>query len=694
MTSSSIKAEPAWTFDSLKWEERDRWLFGTDHVMREIEKLEPAIDGGSFAQRWYHDMIPHMNSPKFASFLVGSRELSRLIFRKKEVRFLLTSDSESALADQDNGIIYLPESIFGEKTFRNITKYNERSDLGPEMTAVANGFILHESAHFAKSPKTILDCFLAFSKSPNGEELFRDAGFRDKRLRLPAPLATFLNVIEDLYIEQWVVDEFPPLAPFIEAAHEFHFNENVLNQRLNEFSARIEKIPEISGVEGTAILIDEIRSNWRKLLLLNILIVFKHQRYLKHPTFSGIVEPFLKDFRLAQHADSLADRGEIAFRCFTRLFDLDPEKMKVEVVSTLGLGIAEPSEQMDSKGRESGAKPSAGDYRNDDENKKKAAAVADDERHGKVKMTSPSADPRCGGIAKELERINRTLEEQLQESALGTVPPTKVIEDIQKSKDPRELILPQFQGLGTKLRYAWTTNYTPGAPQKRGPVLVNQRLYRILTDGKLFSYREKRKASGRNYEIGILVDSSGSMTGLKIQEAMMAAYTAWRSLVSARVSVCLMAHTTVQDGRMDECPVIYLIAPHGFHRIDEVRQRTAFFAYESWGLMKNNYDGFAIKKAAEIGFTRDPDRKRFLFVISDGEPAGSVYHGRGAIDHTARQVQAARERGIDVISITVSLGAYAVNDRIYGAKKNVKASNPAVLDKLIEAMFIPTRRGA
>lgn len=674
-----------WGFKSLKWEDRDRALFGSTNVMAEVASLRPAMDGGEFAQKWYHGMIPHMNSPKFAPFLVGSRELSRLIFSERDIRFMLTSESEAALADQDAGIIYLPESIFGEDIFRKITKHKTTSNLGPEMTAVANGFILHESAHFAKSPKTLTDCFLNFSKSKKGREVLKDDLFRIRDLQLPVPLATFLNVIEDLFIERWIIKTFPTLAPFIEAAHEFHFNELVLNQRLNEFSALA--TPKFEGPPSMVEF--KMLGNWRKLQFLNILICFKHQRYLEH-NFNGFIKDYILDFRQAQHEESEAVRGEIAFRCFMRLFELDPSEMKVAEIHVVGLGTAPRDSQLDSDGREAGAMPDSGKYRGDDDKgdaKKTKSVLISSDAKDKVKMTSPSADPRCEGIAKELERINRTLEEQLSESAFGSVQESKVITDVPKAKI-QPLTLPQFQGLGSKLRYAWTTNYTPGSPHKRGPVLVNQRLYRILTDGKVFSYREKRKKTGRNYEFCILVDSSGSMNGSKIQEAMMAAYTAWESLTSARVSTSLMTHTTTYDAIRADLPCIYLIAGHGFHKVEEVKQRASFFAYEAAGYLRNNYDGFAIKKATEIGFTRDPDRKRFMFVISDGEPAGSVYHGRQAIEHTARQVQAAREKGIDVISITVSAGAYAVNDRIYGPKKNVKAGSPMVLDSIIEAMFI------
>jgi nitric oxide reductase activation protein len=219
--------------------------------------------------------------------------------------------------------------------------------------------------------------------------------------------------------------------------------------------------------------------------------------------------------------------------------------------------------------------------------------------------------------------------------------------------------------------------------------MVNQRLYRILTDGKIFSYREKRKKTGRNFEFCILVDQSGSMDGSKIKEAMMAAFTAWESLVSARVPVCLMTHTTVSDsGVLREHPIIRIVADHDEHRVDTVQRRASYISRNDYSEMRNNYDGFAVNAAVEHGFTRTPDRKRYLFVISDGEPAGSVYHGRQAIDHTHQQVEIARDKGIDVVSITVSAGAYAVNDKIYGARKNVKASNPAVLDDLIEAMFV------
>lgn len=221
--------------------------------------------------------------------------------------------------------------------------------------------------------------------------------------------------------------------------------------------------------------------------------------------------------------------------------------------------------------------------------------------------------------------------------------------------------------------------------------MVNTRLTRIATDGKIFSYREKRKAEGKDYEFVILVDCSGSMrSGDKITEAMVAGYTAYTSLRLARCRVVLFGHSEDTSGR-GQVPVLYTIGNSNDPFHDVKSKAAAFIDRGMVGLLRNNYDGFAIKKAAEIGYSMKPSKK-FMFVISDGEPAGDNYHGDLAIAHTRRCVEDARKSGIDIISITIEHGAVHVNNEIYGKEKNVATTSPLVLNELISAMLTRTIR--
>jgi nitric oxide reductase activation protein len=278
------------------------------------------------------------------------------------------------------------------------------------------------------------------------------------------------------------------------------------------------------------------------------------------------------------------------------------------------------------------------------------------------------------------------LEEQLKRNVSTDDVPPVVVSDINEYHNIN-MIVPKFEHLGNKLKYSWTNNTTPGSPQKRGPKLVNQRLSRIITDQKIFAYREPRQTIGRDYEFCILVDASGSMGGEKIAQAAKAGYTAWRSLRIANVPATLLAHTGISDFHTYEKPVVYVIATMHEKRFDIVQKRAGALLSGAIRL-QNNYDGYAILKAAEIGFSKEKSKKRYLFVISDGEPSGHGYGGEYALKHTQRSVEQVRMRGIRVISITVDRGAYSANDMIYGKSQNVKASASNALDELIEALFV------
>jgi hypothetical protein len=644
-------------------------LFGEENFPR----FRESEDHGEYAKKWYRN-IPHMNSPRFASFLIGSRELIKIISKINDISLLLLPTVDTAMADRNGKKIYLPRSAFIAASYANTSfKSDWTGDLGAAMVATANGLIIHESMHLLKSPPDMLAMWRTFmnSKEPLAEKY--KAAIPPGSMVLPSALASFMNITEDFFIEAETKVEFPGYTEFVMAAHEFYFNSKEFLDRTRVFSEAI------FVKDGTELAI----------AFLNWLIVLKNWRFLEREAWGKLAEPFVARFKEAQSSTSVAHRVQLAVECFEMLFGEE-----VKILDKLSTTTGSPG--IDSEGRERSA---TGRPKGDAIKPPEKMGMSDEDEVGEESKDDEGPDSRydiakaptedtarVARLNKKLERDALSLEEQLKRKTKTDEVRPVVVREV-KSAANQDMILPNFEHLGNKLKYSWTSNAVPGSPQKRGPRLVNQRLSRIITDGKIFAYREPRKAIGRDYEFCILIDSSGSMGGSKIYQAAKAGYTAWRSLRIAGVPTTLLAHTGVSENYSYEEPVVYVIASLNERRFDVVQKRAA--AFVSGGIpLQNNYDGYAILKAAEIGFSDVKGRKRYLFVISDGEPSGAGYGGEYAVKHTQRCVESVRMKNVNVISITVDRGAYKANDYIYGKSQNVHASGSNALDELIEALFV------
>ena len=203
-----------------------------------------------------------------------------------------------------------------------------------------------------------------------------------------------------------------------------------------------------------------------------------------------------------------------------------------------------------------------------------------------------------------------------------------------------------------------------------------------LSDGKLFM--RNNVINKANKLIVILLDMSGSMGGVKIQEAsqvVLLLTEAMKSLAIPGLDFVVYGHTGDN---------------HGKGSIDMVRildSRTDETARLAVGLrscnLNNNYDGFAFQAAineAELCYPDTDDRN--LIVISDGEPAGYAYgymHGVG-IAHTASVVQRNRGRGWKINGIGIcSAFPQSTGDNLYGR------GNCVILDDTMGSVRILAR---
>ena len=160
-----------------------------------------------------------------------------------------------------------------------------------------------------------------------------------------------------------------------------------------------------------------------------------------------------------------------------------------------------------------------------------------------------------------------------------------------------------------------------------------------------------RKTTSRlpDVAVGILVDQSGSMNGPKIEQARTICIILAEALRKiAGVRLYVYGHTANTSNSTNLVVFEHYTPGMGadFSRLGSIRAHA------------NNYDGYAIKDVAKR-LTADPAKKKYLFVIADGLPAGSGYAGSDAQKHVKSVCKFIRTR------LKIGLYAFAVGTSSY-----------------------------
>lgn len=140
--------------------------------------------------------------------------------------------------------------------------------------------------------------------------------------------------------------------------------------------------------------------------------------------------------------------------------------------------------------------------------------------------------------------------------------------------------------------------------------------------------------------VGILVDQSGSMSGGKIEQARELCITlaeAIRKITGVRLYV--YGHTANMGG--SDLVIYEHYTPAMGADMSKLGNITAHC---------NNYDGYAIKDVAKR-LAEDTAKRKYLFVIADGLPAGAGYGGDTAEKHVTSVCKFTRDR--------LKIGTYA-----------------------------------
>ena len=180
--------------------------------------------------------------------------------------------------------------------------------------------------------------------------------------------------------------------------------------------------------------------------------------------------------------------------------------------------------------------------------------------------------------------------------------------------------------------------------------------------------RKERSTEKESIAVYILVDMSGSTSGIKIEQERLAAILTAESLSGFNIPVYITGFT--ED---------YNVQHYHYVRWDNTpEERASLLQMRAYG---SNFDAYAIRYAEEMLKMRNEKRK-LMIVISDGQPASRFAHGEAAIKQNAETVLHAKESGIKVVCFGVGNVPENVFKYMYG-NSFIDVSNPSKLfDKL------------
>lgn len=153
-------------------------------------------------------------------------------------------------------------------------------------------------------------------------------------------------------------------------------------------------------------------------------------------------------------------------------------------------------------------------------------------------------------------------------------------------------------------------------------------------------WSQKTIAQIPDVAVGILVDQSGSMSGgtkiFEAREMCIALAEAIKKIPGIHLHI--YGHTANTKNMSD-----LTLFEHYSSTSDTGTATADLGRLGTIDSMSNNYDGYAIKETAKL-LSRDPAKRKFLFVIADGLPHGEGYAGKDAEKHVTSVCKFVRER--------------------------------------------------
>lgn len=615
------------------------------------ERAKQLDDIAAHARQWYEigrETIPSIRSSQFASF-VGSTSYLLSYVNEDAIKFDFTiKDSPAAYIDFKENKIVLPYWYFSPKALKQFApEWN--GDLEGLSLALCNGSHIHELLH--SSLTTRLDIPNLIDRYSAGND-----ALKERNAKFPQAMGSIVNVFEDILNES--------------------FGEHFIDFGVYEFIGL--KNSALFSIEAVNKLVDDYakcESDDEKLAArLQFFTMMKNSNIRKTNAAKGNED--LQ--RIAEMARNLAKYGAgdawhnvggiiSTVHENTPAVNREPlasmtKKNFFDAVYAIFLGLnIEAMEKQEA--------PSYGGIGGDgSEMEIEMAAIAQED--DKFSRASKTFNFELSARHSKKRPINaETLDMDKNDFKIRKV---MYFPNLRAAKvtDPEMLEDTGNWSFVDKIRQLRTKNHTPGMLRTSGSKLMNNRLYKMAIDDKVFANNEFEKKNKRDVEIIILVDASGSMRDI-YKKVVSNAYGFYSALRKAGFKADAYAHTGL-DGN-SAIPGLYKIAGGGVNGSMTMSFKAQFEL--ALGIdLNENYDGFILKSLNRVGFRKFSQSRKLIFVLSDGQPSGDNYSGRDANNHTKDEIAALRKQDIAVIAVSLVESVINGNNEIYGEEFNVDGS--------------------
>lgn len=588
-------------------------------------------------RKWYGGSvpIPHQETNDFRAFLgtcigIAASVIGKELDKDISVRFTTVDTAE---ADIRNKRIHINQDYV-----KGHFKKRELNDADLIACAIM-GIIVHESAHFAFSPTT-LKPWVQYLKEKlpksvyQNEQLFGIVG----------------NVIEDIYIEHETDRRVPLLSWTLDSLNSVFFPD-----------------ADFEMAQVAAAHISEKPVKMQDATNLLSLTLFAKTRAECHG--SEYVQGVFALARKAVDTGRIEDRLNLALELYLEIFE------RVEGEEDAGSPITFSLSNDTVGGTPEEIFKQIAEY---------AAGSTD---NGEVKGANH--------LSKESTETNELIERMIQAQIRlsyeqpGASDSTKYFIELVPPvlSDTIEPDL-RYDALAQVARQRASTNRPYGQDRNRGHHI--RKLYRIATDQKIFA-EPVLMTDFQPMQVMVVVDTSGSMfwggtpNNKPVHQAYRAGIGAVRAFLNARCSVALFGHTADSDG-FPGSTVLYRLKGFGEPDVSLGERAFALTSRTKGYLPGNNRDGDALLYLSDH-FTQQY-RSRLMIVISDGQPNALNYTGDAALKHCIEAVRIIRSKRINVLSISITEEANAINNIIYGEENNTYNKDPNVIEQIIQKILV------
>lgn len=551
-----------------------------------------------------------------------------------------------AYADQKNGCIVVRNSMLdGTDNLYGSLDWRTRLEM-------FNAIIIHEAAHFKLSPPYI-------------------SGFTLPGRKLTENVVTILQIVEDLYIENYVGSFIRYLEPFLINFNSLIFPNEEIEKRRNDTTGEAPLTLE----EGS--------------LIVHYAYSFKRTSYVfsfRSEWERKLHEMFISVFGMSD----VKERAKLAYRIYDYIFNPEQQDEEEEKGNDEGEGEGNSSGLGD---KESDASEAPGDKEVDSN-----SIVSSMSPNGKtviVKLpdyTSEEVDNR------ERRPVEFVAVSEHDEIFVERVVGGENVGDVRFT--PMD-----FNALRVVENARGSVRSVVGAPSYSGKRMTH--LHRAGMDGKIFGNitLDGQRAGKGAPEIVFLLDLSGSMNGSvgawgsnkgsKADFAMSAAVAINNALSATKTKFCIIGHTTTTRGGKYGVRIVEFKKFGEIVGEDELKNRmrrikgTVQFA--------GNADGAALLIASDE-FSKSHMGDKILFIVSDGAPAEDFkkfYVERGVnssdidddyysiVHNVAAVANHIRSKGVKLFSASIDESAVDSCNQIYGEKNNVKVDEVSQLVSMV-----------